>query len=55
MRKDISQGIILAKDLLKDAEKLNSKPAMYGYDNLYNKLIELDLCVQQLLADMETK
>ena len=55
MRKDISQGLIVAKDLLKDAEKLNSNPAMYGYENLYNKLIELDICVQQLLADMESK
>jgi len=55
MRKDISQGIITAKDLLKEAEELNSNPAMYGYQNLYNKVIELDLCVQQLLADMEEK
>lgn len=53
--KDISQGLILAKGLLNDAEKLNSNPAMYGYENLYNKVIELDLCVQQLLADMEEK
>jgi len=55
MRKDISQEIIVAKELLKDAEKLNSNPAMYGYDNLYNKLIELDLCVQKMLSDMEQK
>jgi len=55
MRKDISQGIIVAKELLKDAEKLNSNPAMYGYDNLYNKLIELDICVQTMLSDMEQK
>lgn len=55
MKKDISEGIITAKELLKDAEKINSNPAMYGYDNLYNKLIELDLCVQQLLTDMESK
>jgi hypothetical protein len=55
MRKDISQGIIVAKGLLKDAEKLNSNPAMYGYENLYNTVIKLDLCVQQLLADMESK
>lgn len=55
MRKDISQGIIVAKNLLKNAEKLNSNPAMYGYENLYNTVIELDLCVQQLLADMESK
>ena len=55
MKKDISQGIIIAKELLKDAEKLNSNPSMYGYDNLYNKLIELDICVQQLLTDMEAK
>ena len=55
MRKDISQGLIVAKDLLKEAENLNSNPAMYGYQNLYNKVIELDLCVQQLLNDMESK
>ena len=55
MKKDISEGIITAKELLKDAEKLNSNPAMYGYENLYNTVIELDLCVQQLLADMESK
>jgi len=55
MKKDISHGIIIAKELIKDAEKLNSNPAMYGYDNLYNKLIELDICVQQLLSDMEQK
>ena len=55
MKKDISESIITAKELLKDAKKLNSNPAMYGYENLYNTVIELDLCVQQLLADMESK
>lgn len=53
--RDISQGIIVAKDLLKQIEKINSNPSMYGYENLYNKLIELDICVQSLLADLEQK
>jgi hypothetical protein len=53
--KDISQGIIVAKLILKELESINSNPSMYGHDKLYNKLIELDVCVQSLLADLESK
>lgn len=53
--KDISQGIIIAKEVLKDLEKINSNPSLYGYDKLYNKLIELDLCIQGIFTDLEAK
>lgn len=53
--KDISQNIITAKKVLKDLENINSNPALHGHEKLYNKLIELDLCVQEMFSDLESK
>jgi hypothetical protein len=47
--KDISEYIIKVKKIISDLEKLNANPELTGHKQLYDKAIELDIVVQQII------
>jgi len=49
--KDISEYIIKARIIISDLEKLNANPDLTGHKQLYDKAIELDVLVQQIIID----
>jgi len=49
--KDISEYITKARRIISDLEKLNANPAITGHKQLYDKAIELDVLVQQIIID----
>jgi hypothetical protein len=49
--KDISQQILDAKKIIADLELLNANPDLIGHKQLYDKAIELDIVVQQIIIN----
>ena len=49
--KDISEYITKARRIISDLEKLNANPELTGHKQLYDKAIELDILVQQIIID----
>ena len=49
--KDISEYITKARKIISDLEKLNANPEITGHKQLYDKAIELDVLVQQIIID----
>jgi len=45
----ISENIIKAKKIIKDIEHLNANPELLDMEIMYDKAIELDMIVQQIL------
>lgn len=51
----ITQELLDAKKKLSELEKLIANPEISGHQNIYNKLIELDISVQDMLRKWENK
>ena len=49
--KDISEQLIKAKKLISELEQLNANPDLTGHKQLYDKAIELDIVVQQIIIN----
>jgi len=49
--KDISEQITKARKIISDLEKLNPNPDISGHKQLYDKAIELDIIVQQIIIN----
>ena len=49
--KDISEYITKARRIISDLEKLNANPDLTGHKQLYDKAIELNVLVQQIIID----
>lgn len=49
--KDISEYITKARKIISELEKLNANPDLAGHKQLYDKAIELDVIVQQIIID----
>lgn len=48
---NISEQLIKARKLISELEKLNANPALTGHKQLYDKAIELDIVVQQIIIN----
>lgn len=48
---NISENLIKARNLISELEQLNSNPDLTGHKQLYDKAIELDIVVQQIIIN----
>ena len=48
---NISENLIKARNLISELEKLNANPNLSGHKQLYDKAIELDIVVQQIIIN----
>ena len=49
--RDISEYISKARKIISELERLNANPDLSGRKQLYDKTIELDVLVQQMIID----
>jgi len=49
--KDISEQLIKTRKLISELEQLNANPDLTGHKQLYDKAIELDIVVQQIIIN----
>jgi len=49
---DISQQIVQVRKLINQLEMLNANPALVGKQQLYDKAIELDVLVQNIIMQV---
>ena len=48
---NISENLIKARRIINELEKLNANPDLQGRKQLYDKAIELDIIVQQIIIN----
>jgi len=48
---NISENLIKARNLISELEQLNANPDLTGHKQLYDKAIELDIVVQQIIIN----
>ena len=48
---NISENLIKARRIIFELEKLNANPDLQGKKHLYDKAIELDIIVQQIIIN----
>jgi len=48
---NISENLIKARNLISELEQLNANPDLTGHKQLYDKAIELDIAVQQIIIN----
>jgi hypothetical protein len=46
---NISENLIQARKLISELERLSANPDLSGHKQLYDKAIELDIVVQQII------
>ena len=48
---NISEYLIKTRNLISELEQLNANPDLTGHKQLYDKAIELDIAVQQIIIN----